>query len=69
MAWPRGLETRSSNSGRQRLAAGDPHLPVDQVEPGHQLGHRVLDLEAGVHLEEVEAAVAASRNSTVPALV
>ena len=30
---------------------------MHQVDPGHQLGHRMLDLEAGVHLEEVEAAV------------
>ena len=32
------------------------HL-FDQVEPGHFLGHRMLDLEPGVHLEEVERAI------------
>ena len=28
-----------------------------QVEPGHQLRHRVLDLEPGVHFEKIEIAV------------
>ena len=40
---------------RQGLAPGDPELPLDQVGAGHELGHRMLDLEAGVHLHEVEA--------------
>ena len=39
---------------RQRLAGGDAQLPLDQVEAGDHLGHRVLDLQAGVHLQEVE---------------
>ena len=43
-------------SQRQRLAGGDAQLPLDQIQPGDRLGHRVLDLEAGVHLDEVEAA-------------
>ena len=42
---------------RQRLAGGDPQLPFDQVEAGDRLGHRMLDLEPRVHLDEVEAAV------------
>ena len=42
---------------RQRLARGDPDLPLDQVDPGDRLGDRMLDLEAGVHLEEEELAV------------
>ena len=41
----------------QRPAACDPDLLADEVEPGHHLGHRVLHLEPGVHLEEVVGAV------------
>ena len=36
----------------QRLAASQPQLQLDQVDPGDRLGHRVLHLEPGVHLEE-----------------
>jgi hypothetical protein len=44
--------------GRSRdLARGDPELLFDQVDPEPHLGDRVLDLEAGVHLEEVERAL------------
>jgi len=31
-------------------------LQLDQVEPGRHLGHRVLDLQPGVHLKEGEGA-------------
>ncbi len=41
----------------QRLALGDADLPRHQIEPGDPLGHRVLDLEPGVHLQEVEVPV------------
>ena len=41
----------------ERLAGGDAQLPLDEVESGHELGDRVLDLEAGVHLQEEELAV------------
>ena len=41
---------------RQRLAGRDPELPFDEVEPGHRLGHRMLDLKAGVHFDEEEIA-------------
>ncbi len=41
----------------ERLARGDPQLLLDEVEPGDELGDRVLDLDAGVQLEEVEAPV------------
>ena len=44
---------------RQRLARGDAQLPLDQVQAGHQLGDRMLDLQAGVDLHEVEIAVGA----------
>ena len=43
---------------RQRLARGDADLLLDQVDAGDHLGHRVLDLDAGVHLDEVVLAVA-----------
>src|SRR5690606_25456726 len=42
---------------RQGLAGRDPQLQLDQVGLGHQLGDRVLDLEAGVHLQVVEGLV------------
>ena len=37
---------------RERLARGDADLLAHDVDPGHQLGDGVLDLEARVHLEE-----------------
>jgi hypothetical protein len=43
----------------QRLAGSDADHLLDQVEPGDALGHRMLDLQTSVHLEKVEAAVAA----------
>jgi hypothetical protein len=42
---------------RQRLARGHAQLQLDQIEPGHGLGHRVLDLQARVHLHEIEPAL------------
>ena len=42
---------------RQRFARGDADLPLDEVDTGDHLGHGVLDLQAGVHLEEEELAV------------
>ena len=55
----------------QRLARGHPQLRVHEVDAGHHLGHRMLHLQARVHLEEVEprsSPAPSSRNSTVPAL-
>jgi len=51
------------------LAGRDAQLPLDEVDAEHSLGHRVLDLQAGVHLEEVmlRRACASAMNSTVPA--
>ena len=43
---------------RQPLAGGDANLPLHEVDPRHELGDRMLDLEPRVHLEEVELAVA-----------
>ncbi len=42
---------------RQRLARGDANLLLHQVEIGAHLGDRVLHLDAGVHLHEVEGPV------------
>jgi hypothetical protein len=42
---------------RQRLAGGHAQLPFHQVGAGDHLGHRMFDLQAGVHLHEVERAV------------
>src|SRR5690606_33251868 len=39
------------------LAGRHPDLLGHQVDAGDHLGHRVLDLQPGVHLEEVELAV------------
>ena len=66
MAWP---WTRQLVLGlRQRLAGRDAQLPLHQIEAGDHLGHRMLDLQARVHLHEVEARrPASSMNSTVPA--
>jgi hypothetical protein len=41
----------------ERLAAGDAELLVDEVDPGHELGHWVLDLQPCVQLDEVERLV------------
>ncbi len=40
----------------QGLATGHQELERHQVQAGDHLGHRVLDLKAGVHLQEVELA-------------
>src|SRR5208283_148635 len=42
---------------RQRLAGRNQQLRLDDVDPGHQLGHRMFDLHSRVHLDEVELAV------------
>ncbi len=42
---------------RQVLAGGDGKLPLHEVETGDLLGDAVLDLEAGVHLQEVRLTV------------
>ena len=40
---------------REALARRDRELRAREVDPGQELGDRVLDLEARVHLDEVEA--------------
>ena len=37
------------------LAPGQPQLLLDQIDTCHHLGDWVLDLNAGVHLHEIEA--------------
>ena len=39
---------------RQRLTGRNADLLCDQIEPRHHLRDRVLDLQAGVHLQEEE---------------
>ena len=71
MAWPDILICGLRQ--RQRLAGGDAQLPLHQIEAGDRLGHRMLDLQARVHLDEVpgrlgrRALPPSTRNSTVPA--
>ena len=55
MAWPCAAHVVLGEA--EGLARRHPQLPLDQVEAGDQLGDGVLDLEAGVHLEEEELAV------------
>ena len=37
---------------RQLFAERDAQLPFDQIDAGDQFGHGMLDLQAGVHLDE-----------------
>ncbi len=41
----------------ERLAGGDAQLVIDDVDARDHLGHGVLDLDAGVHLDEIERPV------------
>ena len=54
---------------RRPCARGDGDLLGDEVDAGDRLGDRMLDLDARVHLQEVESLRGArsTRNSTVPA--
>ena len=40
----------------ERLSARDKKHRLNEVDAGDDLGHRVLDLDAGVHLDEVKVA-------------
>ena len=55
------MRLRQSGVLRQRLAVGDGQLQRDEVDAVDELGHGMLDLEPGVHLEEVELAVLAEQ--------
>ena len=55
------LDRRTAALGRlggNALAGGDSQHLLHQIDPGHELGDRVLDLQARVHLEKVEVAAA-----------
>ncbi len=39
---------------RKALSCRDADLPVDEVEASDELGDGVLDLQAGVHFQEIE---------------
>ena len=54
MAWP--VNVAAAAAGRDGLAGGDAELLADEVDAGDLLGDGVLDLEAGVDLEEEELA-------------
>ena len=41
----------------ERLPGGDADLLLHYVDPGDHLGDRMLDLDPGVHLDEVELLV------------
>src|SRR5574343_1885246 len=41
----------------QLLAEGDANLFLDDIDAGNGLGHRMLALDAGIHLDEVELTV------------
>src|SRR6266498_2229224 len=41
----------------QALAARDPDLPAHQIDAGHHFGDWMLDLQSGVHLQEIKPAV------------
>ena len=49
------MPTCCGRRSREVASLGHRELQLDEVHPGHQLGHRVLHLEASVHLEEEEA--------------
>ncbi len=53
----RGAALRRSLGVPEVLAARDPDLLAHEIEPGGQLGHRVLHLEPRVDLEEAEVAL------------
>ena len=66
--WRGPSARRRPASARSGSPAATRSCCSHEVEPGDHLGHRMLDLQARVHLQEVELAVAPKMNSTVPAL-
>ena len=55
MAWPASDDLLLFQP--ERFSGRDAQLLGDQIDAGHGLGHRVLDLQPGVHLQEHEGAV------------
>src|SRR5258707_15813830 len=50
-----------ASGNRQLLAGCNEQLLAHDVDPGAHLGHRMLDLQPRVELDEVEAAVRAEQ--------
>ena len=50
------LRVQTNGRVAQRIALGDQDLSAHQVDAGDHLGHGVLNLNTGVHLDEVVAA-------------
>src|SRR5690348_4739269 len=48
---------RSGNDVAQLFAGRNPDLRLHKIDSGHHLRDRMLDLNARVHLDEVQAAV------------
>ena len=67
MAWP--VKDDVALAVFERGAGGDADLLLDEVEAGQHLGHRMLDLEPGVHLDEVELAVLVEELDGADALI
>src|SRR6266699_53589 len=42
---------------REIIAPGQPDLQLDEIQTGDHLSHRMLDLDARVHLEEMKAPI------------
>src|SRR5215217_7739306 len=51
-AWPDPLLR-----DREGQLGGDAHHLAHEIDPGHFLGHRMLNLQARVHLQKIELAV------------
>ena len=51
-----GVALRSGLEPGEPLAVRDAELQLDEIEPGHGLGHGVLDLDPGVQLQEEDLA-------------
>jgi len=56
MAWPE-MVTRGGDNFREAIAGGDADLALTRSMPVNHPGDAVLDLDARVHLDEVELAV------------
>ena len=55
MAWPSKCDVLLRD--RQTAAGGDADLLAHEVDAGDRFGDRMLDLQAGVHFDEIELAV------------
>src|SRR5713226_5779609 len=51
------VELHVALCNRQLIAVGDADLLQNEIDVGDHLGHGMLNLNAGVHLDEIEAAV------------